>query len=62
MYIVGFLLISNLISELITDLISYFGIASMLNCTIYFDTKLKFMVRLNMEAIPKSDIKSVISP
>ena len=36
-------------------LISNFGIASMLNCA----TKLKFMLLFNMEATPKSDIKSI---
>ena len=45
---------------LISNLISNFGIASMLNHTINFVTKLKFMVWFNMEAIPKFEIKSVI--
>jgi len=49
-----------LISDLITDPISNFGIASMLIHTINFVTKLRFMVWFNMEAIPKFDIKSVI--
>ena len=40
---------------LITNLISNFGIASMLNCV----TKLKFMAWFKVEATPKSEIKSV---
>ena len=49
-----------LISNLISDLISDFGIASMLNYTIrsYFGTKIYGMI--NIEAITKFDIKSVI--
>ena len=54
------MLLSNLISDLITDLISEFGIASVLNYTInhIFDNKIYGMI--NMEAIHKSDTKSVI--
>ena len=59
-YLVGLMPISNLISDLITKLISNFGTASMLIHTINFAAKLKFMVWFNMEAIPKSDIKSDI--
>ena len=52
--------ISKFISDLITDLISNFGIASMLNHTINFVIKLRFMVWFNMEATPKFDFKSDI--
>ena len=53
------MLISNLISDLITDLMSDFRTASMLNYTIrsQFGTKIYGMI--NMETIPKFDIKSV---
>ena len=54
------MLISNLISDLITDLISDFGIASMLNHTINLNFGNKIYGMINMEAIPKFDIKSVI--
>ena len=54
------MLISNLLSDLKTDLISNFGKASMLNHTMNFVTELEFVVWLNMEAIPNSKIKSVI--
>ena len=50
------MLISNLIIDLITDLISDFGIASMLNHTINLNLVTKFMVSFNMEAVPKFDI------
>ena len=49
-----------LISDLITDLISDFGLISDLNHTINPNLVTKFMVWFNMEAIPKFDIKSVI--
>ena len=45
--------------NLITDLITNFGIASMLNHTMNFVTKLGFMVWFKSEINPKSDIKSV---
>ena len=48
-----------LISDLITDLISNFGIASMLNHTINLNLVTKCLVWFNIEAIPKFDIKSV---
>ena len=54
------MLMSNLISDLITDLISNLGIASMLNHTINLDFDNKIYGMINMEAIPKSDIKSDI--
>ena len=54
------MLISNLISDLITDLISDFGIASMLNYTIRSKFATIIYGMINMEAIPKFDIKSVI--
>ena len=44
-----------LISDLITDLIPDFGIASMLNHTINLILVTKFMVWFNMKAIPKFD-------
>ena len=48
-----------LISDLITDLISDFGIAFMLNHTINLDLVMKFMVWFNMKLhVPKFDIKS----
>ena len=56
MHAVSFMLISNLL----TDLISNFGIASILNQTLTFVNKIKVMVWFNMETIPKSDIKSDI--
>ena len=49
-----------LISDLITHLISDFGLISDLNHTINPNLVTKFMVWFNMEAIPKFDIKSVI--
>jgi hypothetical protein len=49
-----------LISDLITDLISDFGIASMLNYTINHIFGNKIYGMINMEAIPKFDTKSVI--
>ena len=54
------MLISNLLSDLKTDLISNFGKASMLNHTMNFVTEFEFVVWFNMEAIPNSNIKSVI--
>ena len=54
------MLISNLISHLITDLLSDFGIASMLNYTINHRFGKKIYGMINMEAIHKSDTKSVI--
>ena len=54
MYIVGFMLMSNLISDLISD----FRIASMLNHTIILNFGNKIYGMINMEAIPKFDIKS----
>ena len=54
------MLISNLISDLITDLISDFGIASMLNYTIRSKFATIIYGMINMEVIPKFDIKSVI--
>ena len=54
------MLISNLISDSITDLVSDFGIASMLNHTINLDFGNKIYGMINMEAVPKFDIKSVI--
>ena len=50
-----------LISNLITDLISDFGIASMLNYTIRSKFAIIIYGMINMEAIPKFDIKSDIS-
>ena len=49
-----------LISNLITDLISDLGIASMLNNTINHIFGNKIYGMINMEAIPKFDTKSVI--
>ena len=49
-----------LVSNLISDLISDFGIASMLNHTINLNFGNKIYGMINMEAIPKFDIKSVI--
>ena len=54
------MLISNLISDLITDLISDFGTASMLNYTIRSKFATIIYGMINMEAIPKFDIKSDI--
>ena len=59
-HVVCFSLISNLLPNLISDLISDFGIASMLNHTINLDFGNKIYGMINMEAIPKFDIKSVI--
>ena len=47
-------------SDLITDLISDFGIASMLNYTINHIFANKIYGMNNMEAIPNFDTKSVI--
>ena len=44
----------------VTDLISDFGIASMLNYTINHTFGNKIYGMINMEAIPKFDTKSVI--
>ena len=49
-----------LISNLITDLISDFGIASIINYTINHIFGNKTYGMINMEAIPKFDTKSVI--
>ena len=49
-----------MLPNLISDLISDFGIASMLNHTINLDFGNKIYGMINMEAIPKSDIKSDI--
>ena len=46
-----------LISNLISDLISDFGIASMVNYTINHIFGNKIYGMINMEAIPKFDIK-----
>ena len=54
------MLMSNLISDLITDFISDFGIASMLNYIIRSKLATIIYDMINMEAIPKFDIKSVI--
>ena len=45
---------------MITDLISDFGIASILNHNINYNQVTKFMLWYNMEAIQKCDTKSVI--
>ena len=58
--VVCFILISNMLPNLISDLISDFGIASMLNHTINLDFGNKIYGIINMEAIPKFDIKSDI--
>ena len=49
------------ISDLITDFISDFGIASMLNYTINHTFGNKINGMINMEAIPWFDTKSDIS-
>ena len=49
-----------LIPNLISDLISDFGIASMLNYTINHTFGNTIYGMINMEAIPKFDTKSVI--
>ena len=51
-----------LISNVTSDLISDYGIASMLNYTINHIFGNKIYGMINMEAIPKFDTKSVIKP
>ena len=53
-HVVCFSLISNLLPNLISD----FGIASMLNHTINLDFGNKIYGMIKMEAIPKFDIKT----
>ena len=55
-YVVRFMLISDLITVLISD----FGIGSMLNYTINHIFGSKIYIYINMEANPKFDTKSVI--
>ena len=61
-HVVCFVLISNLLPNLTSNLISDFGIVSMLNHTINLNFDNKIYGMNNMEAIPQFDIKSVIKP
>ena len=59
-HVVRYVLISNLLPNLMSNLISDFGIASMLNHTINLNFGNKIYGMINMKAVLKFDIKSVI--